>query len=162
MDNIKHEIELYSLEKFKTLLEHEIRKSRRYKHSICFIHLAVEADPETPQSQHGAEMIAISALDTALRDTDIPCRHDHEFFVLLTSTDENGGRIACARLEKLLNVSAKTPEGFPFQMSAFMGLASIYDDLLLESTKLMEEASKAMNHARTNRLRKTVAFSELK
>lgn len=160
--NMTHEIELYLLEVFNTLVEHEVRKARRYKFPLSMICIAVQAEPDTPQTQHAAEMVAINALDAELRDTDIPCRHGQEFFVLLPSTDEKGAYHACGRLEMLLNTSDQTNDGAAFQMSAFIGLASVNDDLLLSSKALLENAHSAMNQARSSRSLTTVLFSALK
>lgn len=160
-DDINHEIELYLLETFRALLEHEVRKSRRYRYALTLLHIAVEAEPGTPETQHAAEMIAINALDSQLRESDIPCRDGHEFLVLLPSTDEKGGQTACARLETLLNVSSQTSDGVNFQMSAFIGLVCTYGGPSLSSIKMRDDACTAMNHARANRSSKTVLFSEL-
>lgn len=161
-ENITHEIELYLLEVFNTLVEHEVRKARRYKHPLGMICLSVHAEPDTPQTQHASEMVAINALDAELRDTDIPCRHGHEFFVLLPSTDEKGAYHPCERLEMLLNTSGQTSDGAAFQMSAFIGLASMGDELVVTSKMLLENARSAMNQARANRSLTTVLFSSLK
>lgn len=161
-ENITHEIELYLLEVFNTLVEHEVRKARRYKYPLSMVCIAVQAEPDTPHTQHAAEMIAINALDVELRDTDIPCRNGHEFFVLLPSTDEKGAYHACERLEMSLNTSDHTNDGAAFQMSSFIGLASMGDDLMVSSKSLLENSRSAMNHARTNRSLATVLFSSLK
>src|SRR5262245_10547338 len=104
-DALTHEIELYPLESFKTILEHELHRSRRYKQPVTLIHIGVEADPNTPQTQHSAEVFAINVLNLQLRETDIPCKTGSEFIVLMPSTDQQGGRIACERLEKLFRVT---------------------------------------------------------
>jgi diguanylate cyclase (GGDEF)-like protein len=160
-DNINHEIELYLLETFKVLLEHEVRKSRRYRYPLTLIRIGVNTEPNTPQTQHTAEMIAINALDSELRESDIPCRDGHEFLVLLPSTDEKGGRSACERLEKLLNTNEKTSDGVAFQVTAFIGLACTFGGPSLSSIKLREDACSAMEYARANGLTKTVLFSEV-
>jgi GGDEF domain-containing protein len=160
-EDIHHEIDLYLLETFQVLLDHEVRKSRRYRYPLTLIRLAVEAQPNNPQIQHTAEMIAINALDSELRESDIPCRDGHEFMVLLPSTDEKGGRSACERLEKLLNIDQKTSDEISFQVSAFIGLACTYGGPSLSSIKLREDACSAMEYARINHLSKTVLFSEL-
>jgi GGDEF domain-containing protein len=128
---------------------------------MSLVHIAVQAEPDTPQTQHAAEMVTINALDVELRDTDIPCRSGREFLVLLPSTDEAGARIACERLEKLLNKADEAHAGAAFQVSAFIGLASIGDDLSLSSTGILEAACKAMEHARATRSLKTSLFSSL-
>jgi diguanylate cyclase (GGDEF)-like protein len=161
-DNITHEVELYLLEVFNTLLEHEVRKSRRYKYPLSLVCIALEAEPGTPQTQHAAELVAINALDVELRDTDIPCRNGNEFLILLPSTDEEGAQNACERLKRSLNTSGKTNTGAAFRVSAFIGLASIGDDLIVSSKKLLENARSAMNHAHANRSLTTVLFSSMR
>jgi diguanylate cyclase (GGDEF)-like protein len=160
--DITHEIELYLLEVFNTLAEHEVRNARRYKYPLSMICIAVHAKPDTPQTQHAAEMVAINALDAELRDTDIPCRNGHEFFVLLPSTDEKGAHHACGRLEMLLNTTDHTNDGTAFQMSAFIGLASFGDELVVSSKNLLDNARRAMEHAHTTSSLTTVLFSALK
>jgi PleD family two-component response regulator len=125
-----HEIELYLLEVFKTLLDHEVRKVRRYKYPLSLVCSAIECEPETPQTRHAAELVVINALDVELRDTDVPCREERDFLVLLPSTDEHGAYNACQRLERALNTTSQTNTGAAFQVSAFIGLASIGDDLV--------------------------------
>lgn len=160
--NMTHEIELYLLEVFNTLVDHEVRKARRYKYPLSMICIAVHAEPDTPQTQHAAEMVAINALDAELRDTDIPCRNGSNFFVLLPSTDEKGAYHACGRLEMLLNTSDHTNDGAAFQMLSFIGLVSLGDDMLVSAKMLVENSHIAMEHARTNRSLTTVLFSSLK
>jgi len=162
MENtLTHDIELYPLESFKILLDHELHRSRRYKHPLTLIHVAVEADPHTPQTQHSAEVFAINILNLQLRDTDIPCKMGGEFIVLMPSTDEQGGRTACERLEKLFRVTQQTYDRISFQLSAFIGMTSTDGTSLVHSSKLIEEASAAMQHARMNRSQSAVLFSEI-
>jgi len=160
-DVLVHDIELYPLESFKILLEHEANRSRRYKHPLTLIHVAVEAEPNTPQTQHSAEVFAINALNLQLRDTDIPCKMGSEFLVLMPSTDQQGGRIVCERLEKLFKVTQQTYDRVSFQLSAFIGMTSADGTAPLHSSKLIEEASAAMQHARVNRSQNAVLFSEI-
>ena len=160
-DDKMHETELYLLEVFNTLLDHEVRKVRRYKQPLSLIHIAVGAQPETPETQLCAELVTINTLDAELRDTDIPCRNGHQLLVLLPETDESSARNACERLGKLLHTSAQTDDGIAFQVSAFIGLASIGAKLPPTSANLSNAACKAMEHARLTQSRSAVVFSEL-
>lgn len=156
-----HEIELYFHEAFKTLLDHEVNRSRRYKNPLTLIHLAVETEPATPQAQHSAEVFAINVLNIYLRDTDIPCRHGSEFLVLMPATDAAGGRVACERLGRLFDVRQQADDRVSFKVSVFIGMATLPGDRSLTSTKLLEQASQALGLARTERLAKVVLFSEM-
>ena len=160
-DALTHEIELYPLESFKTLLDHELHRSRRYKQPITLIHVAVEAEPNTPQTQHSAEVFAINTLNLQLRETDIPCKTGSEFIVLMPSTDQQGGRIACERLEKLFQVTHQTYDRVSFQLSAFIGMTSTEGASHVHSSKLMEEAAAALQHAQVHRSQHAVLFSEI-
>jgi len=160
-DHLTHEIELYSLDSFQTLLGHEVHRSRRYKTPLTLIHLAIATDPEHPEIQHNAEMFAINILDVQLRDTDIPCRKGNEFLVLMPATDETGGRVVCERLATLFNVPHQTYDRVSFNMVVFVGMSSLPGGSTLTSGSLMQQAAKAMQHARDHQLTKAVVFSEI-
>ena len=160
-DNFTHEIELYSLESFQTLLDHEVHRSRRYKTPLALIHLAIETNPDRPEIQHNAEMFAINILDVQLRDTDISCRKGNEFLVLMPATDEAGGRIVCERLAKLFNTPHQTYDRVSFDMLIFVGMTSIPGGSALTSNNLIQQASKAMQYARDHQLTTAVIFSEI-
>jgi len=160
-DTRKHEIELYSLESFQTLLDHEVLRSRRYKSPVTLIHLGIETDPDHPEIQHNAEMFAINILDVQLRDTDVPCRKGAEFLVMMPATDETGGRIVCERLAKLFNVPHQTYDRVSFNLKIYVGMTSLPGDTSLTSNSLLQQADKAMQHARENQLTKAVVYSEI-
>lgn len=161
MDNItSHEIELYPPEVFKTLLKHEVSKSRRYGDSLTLIHLAVETDPPTPQAQHSAEVFAVNVLNVHLRETDIPCKQDNEFLILMPSTSAPGARTACERLRKLMNIEHQAHDKVSFELSAFIGLETMPADHMMSSDEIEEHASKALQHARTNHIQSVVVFSD--
>lgn len=157
-----HEIELYPPESFKTLLEHEINRSRRYGDSLTLVDLVVEAEPASPETQHSAEVFVINVLNLHLRDTDIPCKKDNEFLVLMPSTGAQGARVACKRLEELLNVKPQTYDRVSFKLSAFIGAATLPGDRSISSNTLSQNASEALRYARANHLPSTVTFSEIK
>ena len=159
--NLAHEIELYPPETFKILLEHEVNKSRRYGNPLTLIHLAIEAEPNEPTTQHSAEVFAINALNLQLRETDIPCKREDEFIVLIPSTDEEGGRMVCQRLENIFNVQPQTYDRVSFKMAVFIGMACNLGDSSLSSNKLRQQASTAMQRARASRTSSTVLFSEI-
>ena len=156
-----HEIELYPYETFKSLLDHEVNRSRRYGSPLTLIHLAVETDKGSAHAQHGAEMFAINILNLQVRETDIPCKKDNEFLVLLPSTDQKGGRIVCERLENLFNLEAWIYDQVSFKMNVYIGMATLPGDRSTSSKKLMDNASQALRYARENRLATTVIYSEI-
>jgi hypothetical protein len=159
---LEHDIELYPVESFKTLLDHEVNRSRRYGDPLTLLHLAFEADPSDTQTVHSAEVFTINVLNLRLRDTDIPCKNDNEFMVLMPSTNEEGGRMACERLEQLFNGEPQTYDRVSFKLSAFIGMATLPGDRSISSRKLMQNAAEALQFAHANRLKSIVVFSEMK
>jgi diguanylate cyclase (GGDEF)-like protein len=156
-----HEIELYSPVAFKTLLDHEVNRSRRYGEPLALVHISLETEPDDPQTQHSAEVFTINALNLRLRETDIPCRQGDEFLVLMPSTDETGARVACDRLERLLNAEPQMYDRISFKLSVFIGMVTLPGDPALSSKKLLEGAAAAMKYARVNRMNNTMNFSEM-
>lgn len=158
---LEHEIELYPLASFKVLLDHEVNRSRRYKEPLTLIHLTLETEPDDPQAVHSAEVFTINILNLNLRDTDIPCKNGKEFLVLMPSTNDPGGRVACERLEQLFYAEPQTYDRVSFKLSAFIGMATASGERSLSSHKLLQNASEAMQYARTHRTNHTVIFSEM-
>ena len=156
-----HEIELYSLESFKTLLEHEVKRSHRYKTPLTLIHLAIETEPTGPEIQHSAEMFTINILDIQMRDTDIPCRKGSEFLVLMPATFEGGGRVACERLATLFNQPHQTYDRVSFKMVVYVGMSSIPAGESLTSENLLDQAAKAMQYAHDHHITASVPFSDI-
>lgn len=157
----EHDIELYPPESFQILLEHEVKRSRRYGNPLTLLDVTFEADPADLQTLHSAEVFTINVLNLRLRDTDIPCKKDSEFLVLMPSTDEQGGRTACERLEKLFNVESQTYDRVSFKLSAYIGMATLPGDRSISSKQLMKNAAEALQHAHANRLKNVVIFSEM-
>jgi hypothetical protein len=155
------EIELYPPTVFKTLLDHEVNKSKRYGDSLTLVHLIIESDPQNPATQHRAEVLAIDALSVHLRDTDVPCKQGNEFLILMPLTSAPGARTACERLRKLLTTEQQMDDGSTFQLSVFMGMATVPIDHSVSGAELAENAAKAFQYARTNRLTSVAAFSEI-
>lgn len=159
-NQLTYEIELYSLESFRTLLEHEVHRSRRYKSPLTLIHLAIETDPDQPDVLHSAEIFTINVLDVQLRDTDIPCRKGNEFLVLMPATFEEGGRIACERLARSFNEPHQTYDRVSFHMVVYVGMSSIPAGESLTSDNLLRQAEKAMQYARDNHITTAVRYPD--
>ena len=156
-----HEIEVFPPEVFKTLLDHEVKRSRRYGDSLTLIDLFIETDPANLEAQQGAEAFAMNILKLHLRETDIPCKQENEFIILMPSTSAPGARTACERILKLLNTECQTDSGIPFRLFTFIGTAAMPIDHSLSSDELSQNASQALQHARANRITNVIAFSEI-
>lgn len=154
-------MEMFPLEVFKVLLDHEVNKSRRYGDSLTLIDLLIETDPADPGAQHQAETLAISTLHLHLREVDIPSRRENEFFIMMPSTSIPGARTACERVRKLMEMEYQTKEGVPVKLFTFIGLAGMPGDHSISGKDLANYASLALQHARTNRITNVITYSEL-
>ena len=156
-----HKIELFSPEVFQILLDHEVNKSRRYGDSLTLIDLLIETDPADLETLHSAEALAINLFDLHLRDSDIPCKRENEFLVLMPSTSAPGARTACERIRKLMDTEYQTDSGTSFKLFTFIGMAAMPADHSLSGHELSQNASQALQHARANQLMSVVAFTEI-
>lgn len=160
--DLVHEIELYPLETFRILLDHEVNRSRRYQQPLTLLHITLETEPDDPQAQHSAELFAINILNLQLRETDIPCRKGSEFLVLLPSTDAQGGHIAGERLMELFKGNPQPFDRVSFTLSAFIGMTTAIANKSLSGSKLMQQAETAMQYARDRRSANAASLSEIK
>ncbi len=162
MQNVSMDkIELFPPDIFKTMLDHEVNKSRRYGDSLTLIDLLVEAEPSTPETQHSADAIAIELLRLHLRDADIPCKRNNEFLILMPSTGAAGARTAFERIRKLMSAEHLTGDGVSFKLTTFSGMATLPHDRPTSGDELSKDASLALQHARTNHLNSVIAFSDI-
>jgi hypothetical protein len=155
-----HEIELFPPDIFKMMLDHEVNKSRRYGDSLTLVDLLVEADPSTPEAQHGAEMFTIGVLNIQLRNTDIPCKRGNEFLILMPSTSAPGARTACERIKKQMTTGHQNENDSTFTLSTYIGMAALPIDHAVSSDELSRNASQALHYVRINHRTDVVEFSE--
>ena len=162
MQNVSaHTIKLLPLDIFKTFLNHEVNKSRRYGDSLTLVGLMVEIDPINPETRQRAEALTLEAFNRSLRITDVSCRRDNDFLILMTSTGIPGARTACERIRKLTTTEYKTESGLSVQLNTFIGIASMPIDHSITSDELVQNASYALQHAQTNRSTSVIAFSDI-
>jgi hypothetical protein len=152
-----HENSLYHPDIFKSLLAHQVNISRRYGDSLTLVNLFVEVDPTHPETRNDVEFFVMNRLRLDLRETDIPCKQDNEFLILLPSTSTPGARTACERLKK--KISAE--EGAALNLSLFIGMASMPAHNPITSEEFSQNAARALQYARANGLTNVVAFSDV-
>jgi hypothetical protein len=157
-----HEFKLYTPEAFRAMLEHEVNKSHRYGDSLTLVDLIVEVDPASPENQNSAEALAIKALHMHLRNTDVPCKKDNKFLILMPATAAPGARTACERMKKIITASPQADDAVSFELRVFIGMATLLnDDRSVSGDRLAMSASQALQHAQTNQLTSVVSFSDL-
>ena len=163
MQNVSaHTIKLLPLDMFKTFLNHEVNKSRRYGDSLTLVDLLVETDPTNAEVLQSAEALTIEALNHCLRNTDISCKRDNHFILLMPSTSTPGARTACERIRKRMTTEYQTDRGIVVRLNTFIGMASVpIDHSIITSDELAQNALHALQHAQTNRSTSVIAFSDI-
>lgn len=149
---------LYHPDLFKSLLAHEVNRSRRYGDSLTLVDLFVEVDPAQAETRNEAELFVMHRLCFDLREADIACKQDQEFLILMPSTGATGARTACERLKKKLAAEAGATA---LHLSLFMGMTSMPIHNSITSEEFVQNAARALQYARTKRLTDVVAFSEV-
>ena len=152
-----HENGLYHPAMFKSLLAHEVNKSRRYGDSLTLVSLFVETAPARPEAQNDAELFVMNRLRLELRATDILCKQDNEFLILMPSTSAPGARTACERIKK--HIIADN-DGTTLNLSLFIGMASMSVHDSISSEEFSQNAVRALQYARAKGLTGVVAFSD--
>ena len=159
MQNIPgHENSLYDPAMFKSLLAHEVNNSRRYGDSLTLVNLFVETDPAHPETRNAAELFVMHRLRLDLRETDVLCKQDHEFLILMPSTGVPGARTACERIKKKI---AADDAGAALNLSLFIGMDSLPAHHAITSEEFSQNAARALQHARANGLTGAVAFPDV-
>jgi hypothetical protein len=150
-----HENGLYHPDVFKSLLAHQVNMSRRYGDSLTLVNLFVETDPAHPETRNNAELWVMNRLRLDLRETDIPCKQENDFFILLPSTSAPGARTACERSKR-----KSSPSKMSLNLSLFIGMASMPAHNPITSEEFLQNAARALQYARAKGLTGVVAFSD--
>jgi hypothetical protein len=151
-----HDNDLYHPDMFKSLLAHEVNNSRRYGDSLTLVNLFVETDPAHPETQKDVELLIINRLRLDLRETDVPCKQDNEFLILLPSRGAPGARTACERLKNKITAEA----GVALNLSLFIGMTSMHAHDSITGEEFLQNAARALQYARAQGLTSVVAFSD--
>lgn len=152
--------ELYSLDVFKVLAEYEISRSRRYPSPITLIHLEILPNASDETALSAASSIFCTALNSHIRSVDIPARSKDEYFLLLPTTDANGGRAICERLLSVVRNRFETQDGKTVTISLHIGFASHAGGESLSQETLFEQAEAALKQSKFKGANTYVAFSD--
>jgi hypothetical protein len=161
--DISEGMTLYTWDVFKILLDYEVNRSRRYPSPLSLIDISLESNPISPEAIEAAETKIASLLNSHLRSADIPAHFNHDYFVLLPTTNESGGRAVCERLLSVFKTDLLTEQegAFP-SLSAYMGLATNLGGPDLSAEILIQQAGSALKHALAESSKNYVSYSELK
>ncbi len=152
---------LYPFETFETLFKYEIARALRYPSALTLLNISLDIQGNPLQDRERAGQIMTDLLNKSLRISDVPTQHNDEFLVLLPATDEQGARTVADRILGRFRNTQQLPAGGLFRMNAFIGIASQHGDQPISAEQLMGEAAAAMQEARAQGARTTVAFSEI-
>jgi hypothetical protein len=153
-----HGTMLYSWDVFKILLDYEVHRCQRYPGPLSLLDMIVESKEQPPDV---IQANVATILNSHLRSADVPARFQDEFFVLLPGTSESGGRAVCERLLSLFEGPFPVEPGKSYSLSARMGLTTHPGGPDLAAEVLLQQASSALKHTRSQDLKRYVLYSEL-
>ena len=147
---------LYMNRHFMTLLENEVRRCARYKHSMSLIMIDID-DFKQINDHHGhltGDQIlreVASQISTTVRKIDIAARYGgEEFVILLPETTKQGASIIAERLRKNIEaIKAQTQRGEEIVTTVSMGIAQFGKDAD-NSKDLIDVADKALYNSKRN------------
>jgi len=154
-------IQLYNREVFEILLAYEMNRSQRYPSPICLLNILISPGRQTTENQQAMDAEISAQLNSHLRSADIPAKIEDQYFVLLPTTDERGGRAVSERILSVFKGLLRSEAGTTFSVSVFIGLSFHPGGTDLSSAILKQQASSALKHAHQQGLPTYTVYSDI-
>ena len=141
-----------SFERFKQVLEQELKRARRFGYVLSVCQLALNrGDPPPPTAiAHQLRMRVVRAVRDAVRDIDYPVEiTDDRYLVLLPYTDTAGATVVARRiLAGLRQAGPVNGAGRAWTPSVACGVAGVASGQPVSMAQLMRDAGEALRAAR--------------
>jgi len=159
----------------KLMLFYELERVQRYPMPVTLLRIGV-ARPDESISEEKVKEIPLTVahvLNSHLRAADVPGHCEDDFLVILSMTDESGGRIVARRLAELLVEGFAKRSSNEIKLKAYVGLTSLpqgkkvsVDEFIAQGGKLgadefIAQATHALTEARQQGPGSVVLFSDL-
>lgn len=148
---------LYNYRYLQKVLDHEIRRSERYRLSFSLIFIDLDRFKlvnDTRGHMIGSDVLRECAglLRQCVRDVDILFRYGgDEFTVLLVEAAENGAAVVAERIRSTIeDFHFQQPSGISLRLTATIGYAT-YPENATDKKSILEMADRAMYHGKTQR-----------
>jgi GGDEF domain-containing protein/xanthosine utilization system XapX-like protein len=150
-----------SFERFKQVLELELKRARRYHYQLSVCQLALNrGDPPPPVAiVHQLRMKVVRAVRSAIRDIDYPVEiADDRFLVLLPYTDTIGATLVARRILGAIRDAGPVPDaGRAWTPAVSCGVAGVPPGQPVSMAQLMRDAGEALRSARQRNVDLVVA-----
>ena len=142
---------LYNQRYFRSTLQKEMRRSRRYELDLALLYLDLD-DFRQVNERHGDLVGDILLKEVAIliknkiRDIDVAARHGgEEFLVLLPETERMGAYLVAERIRREIerHFLRRDVDGKPIQMTLSVGIAQYPDDSTV-GERLISRAEEAL------------------
>lgn len=160
-DPVDGETGFTSFERFKQVLEQELKRARRFGYVLSVCQLALNrGDPPPPSAiAHQLRMRVVRAVRGAVRDIDYPVEiTDDRYLVLLPYTDIAGATVVARRiLAGLRDAGPVNGAGRAWTPSVACGVAGVASGQPVSMAQLMRDAGEALRSARQRNVDLVVA-----
>jgi GGDEF domain-containing protein len=160
-DPVDGETGFTSFERFKQVLEQELKRARRFGYVLSVCQLALNrGDPPPPSAiAHQLRMRIVRAVRAAVRDIDFPVEiTDDRYLVLLPYTDLAGATVVARRiLANLRDAGPVNGAGRSWAPSVACGVAGVASGQPVSMAQLMRDAGEALRSARERNVDLVVA-----
>lgn len=160
-DPVDGETGFTSFERFKQVLEQELKRARRFGYVLSVCQLALNrGDPPPPSAiAHQLRMRIVRAVRDAVRDIDYPVEiTDDRYLVLLPYTDTAGATVVARRILAALRAAGPVNgAGRSWTPSVACGVAGVASGQPVSMAQLMRDAGEALRAARQRNVDLVVA-----
>lgn len=153
---------LYTQQMLEILLEREVGRSKRYANPLALIYLALRL-PINPirEIRETARLVAANALQTGVREVDMPGHYQGNYLVALPETQYEGARKVAERLISRIHGDHATRENISFTLAACAGVAAHPGGQSISREELLSQAATALWEAERRGSQNLVLFSEM-
>lgn len=158
---------LFNHRKFQEELERELKRHERSGKPLCLCLCDIDFFKkinDTYGHPAGDAMLkgVAGLIKETVRSTDIPARYGgEEFAIILIETPIKEARLIAERLRKKIESHKFTYKGSTIKATLSLGIASFQSGLKIDKGKLIENADKALYHAKHNGRNQTILWEEI-
>lgn len=158
---------LFNHRKFQEELERELKRHERSDKPLCLCLCDIDFFKKINDTYgHPAGDAVLKGvagiIRQTVRSTDIPARYGgEEFAIILIETPIKEARLIAERLRKKVESHKFTYKGSTIKATLSLGIASFHSGLRIQKGKLIENADKALYHAKHNGRNQTILWDDI-
>lgn len=153
--------EFYNEDVFWVLFDYEVTRSQRYPEWMTLLHIEVTPNAGDHILSQEATSVFCAALNSHLRSADIPAGSKNSYYILLPTTDENGGRAVCERVLSVFRNRFNLKDGSSITFALNVGMASHTGGPTLTREGLLDYADKALKGSKAKGMNTFMVYTDL-